>query len=130
MEQIKITYPLPKERMHDEDTFLNCRWCGIELNDKRKRFCTHEHRDLWLNEIFYPEDFNRQRHLAMKRDGEKCQHCGMDDLQHYRKFNQSLHAHHIVPRCQGGSNHMSNLIILCRDCHVEEHRKLGVGFGQ
>lgn len=120
-----ITYPLPKERMRDEDTFLNCRWCGVELNDKRKRFCCQEHRDEWLDVIYWPEDFQRQRKKALERDKKTCQDCGMTNLEHIKKFNQSLHAHHIVPRIDGGSNYVDNLVILCQECHIKRHKAMG-----
>jgi hypothetical protein len=111
--------------MHDENTFLNCRWCGIELNDKRKRFCSHEHRNEWLDIIYWPEDFQRQRKKAMERDNYACQDCQMSRKEHMKKFNQDLHAHHIVPRSQGGSNFVDNLVILCQECHIKRHKAIG-----
>lgn len=55
-----------------------------------------------------------------------CRWCG-EELE---MFNQDLHTHHIVPRSRGGSNYMDNLITLCRNCHVEIHRELGVKMGK
>jgi len=34
----------------------------------------------------------------------------------------TLDVHHIVPRGQAGSNRLSNLILLCRECHEAAHR--------
>lgn len=33
--------------------------------------------------------------------------------------------HHIVPLSLGGTNDESNLVSLCRSCHMKEHAKLG-----
>lgn len=33
-----------------------------------------------------------------------------------------LDVHHIIHVADGGSDHESNLLTLCRDCHKDEHR--------
>lgn len=35
------------------------------------------------------------------------------------------HIHHIKPRCQGGTDHPNNLLLLCQKCHVAHHSKAG-----
>lgn len=53
-----------------------------------------------------------------KKDNYRCQNC------HRRggeKGDVELHAHHIVPLNDGGSNNQSNLITLCEDCHNAIH---------
>ena len=45
----------------------------------------------------------------MQRDNRKCQVCGKE---------YSGQVHHILPRSQGGTNELSNLIILCGKCHM------------
>lgn len=42
-----------------------------------------------------------------------CSICGWDDAQ--------PDVHHIIPRCEGGSNDNSNLIIVCPNCHRVIH---------
>ena len=43
-----------------------------------------------------------------------CAACGTtEDLQH----------HHLVMRAEGGSNHETNLITLCYDCHLKLHKR-------
>ena len=42
-----------------------------------------------------------------------------------REIIPDLHAHHIVPISEGGSNTLENLITLCSDCHKERHSKIG-----
>jgi hypothetical protein len=53
-----------------------------------------------------------------ERDDYRCQNCG-------RKGGNSgetvLHAHHIVPLKDGGSNNISNMKTLCGDCHEAIH---------
>lgn len=34
---------------------------------------------------------------------------------------KQLQIHHILRRCDGGTNHHDNLIPLCPDCHVQVH---------
>ena len=45
---------------------------------------------------------------------EKCAICG---------FKEIVNCHHIVPRCLGGNNHLSNLIGLCPNHHLMIHFK-------
>ncbi len=48
---------------------------------------------------------------VFERDGNKCQECGS-------VLEPSLvDIHHILPISRGGSNELSNLITLCRNCH-------------
>jgi 5-methylcytosine-specific restriction enzyme A len=54
------------------------------------------------------------RTAARKRDGERCRQCGSTD---------KLEVHHIKPLAEGGDKYgLSNLITLCRECHVEVGR--------
>lgn len=52
------------------------------------------------------------RERCMLRDSYTCQRCG-------KKFGTHAHlsVHHIIPRSEGGSNDLSNLITLCCKCH-------------
>lgn len=47
----------------------------------------------------------------------RCVNCGVKDHE------ATLDVHHIVPRGQGGSNLMSNQVVLCRRCHDAAHGK-------
>lgn len=116
------TYPLPASERQVVET--NCRWCGKELRDKRRSYCNAEHRDSWINDIYLNENFKLQRQLAFKRDMDMCQKCKITKQEHWKKYRQSLHAHHIVPRHEGGSNHRDNLLTLCRNCHIELHKEM------
>lgn len=121
-----MEYPLPRDLYKNADTFGNCRWCGVSISDRRKRYCSEEHRDNWLNETYFVEDFKVQRGVALQRDGYMCKGCGMTRDEHYSEYWTDLHAHHVIPRSQNGSNNAENLVALCKFCHIEIHRKLGV----
>jgi 5-methylcytosine-specific restriction endonuclease McrA len=56
--------------------------------------------------------WQRARKAALHRDGHRCVHCGATPTQALR-----LHVHHIVPRAQGGSHALGNLLTLCDVCH-------------
>lgn len=42
------------------------------------------------------------------RDGKRCRYCGSTDR---------LSIDHLIPRCQGGTDHESNLVVACRTCN-------------
>lgn len=42
----------------------------------------------------------------------KCGYCGI---------NTFCDVHHVIPRSKGGTNHKSNLIYLCPNCHRNIH---------
>ncbi|MDR5897972.1 RNA-guided endonuclease IscB [Halomonas vilamensis] len=50
------------------------------------------------------------------RDQHRCRVC---------KSEERLQVHHLTPRSQGGSDKLSNLMTLCKDCH-EAHHKVGL----
>ena len=59
-----------------------------------------------------PADYGVLRNEVLKRDGWRCQNCGvMKDLQ----------VHHIQRRSQLGSDVAENLITLCANCHTKRH---------
>lgn len=55
---------------------------------------------------------NDRRRAVYRRDGWRCALC--DDSRH-------LQIHHAIPRAQGGSDFMENLITLCPKCHSAAH---------
>ena len=57
--------------------------------------------------------WEEQRRSALQRDSYSCEDCGANDCR--------LHVHHKIPRSQGGSDHLENLISLCPDCHADRH---------
>ena len=67
-----------------------------------------------------PSDWDSRRKRVYNRDAYSCQNCGTQGGKHN---NVELHAHHIVPKAQGGSHDTSNLITLCKECHNTVHSK-------
>lgn len=71
-----------------------------------------------LNEMPYHEyletpHWQYVRNEAFKTYGRKCAHCGID---------QNLHVHHKTYKHKGEEeNHMSDLMVLCEECHGEIH---------
>jgi hypothetical protein len=63
----------------------------------------------------YPDNWEELRQIVLERDGYRCVNCG-DGIQ-----DSILQAHHIVPLSKGGSNKISNLATLCKDCHGKLH---------
>ena len=59
----------------------------------------------------------RLRHEVFKRDGYKCLECGATNK------DKTLHADHIIPVSQGGSDELNNLQTLCDDCNLAKSNK-------
>ena len=56
----------------------------------------------------------RLRRQCLERDGWRCRDCGKAG---------KLEAHHVKPLEAGGADELDNLRALCRDCHIETHRR-------
>lgn len=67
--------------------------------------------------ISLPTDWDNRREDVYERDDYTCANCKANG----NKPNIQLHAHHIVPRKQGGSHRLSNLKTLCSQCHLAVH---------
>jgi hypothetical protein len=63
----------------------------------------------------YPADWDERRRKVYRRDGHRCRGCSGEGR---------LVAHHVVPKSQGGSHKMSNLVTLCEPCHAKVHPHL------
>ena len=53
----------------------------------------------------------RMEKLVYQEASSRCSFCTEDGV-------DLLEIHHIVPRVEGGSNELSNLILVCRNCHA------------
>lgn len=60
--------------------------------------------------------FDNVKEYIRFRDGFKCRHC-------HRKGgpNVRLEVHHIIRRCDGGTDRPDNLVTLCHECHHDVH---------
>lgn len=52
------------------------------------------------------------RHIIFVRDNYRCVECGATNK------DTQLHIDHIIPRSKGGSNDLSNLQTLCKECNL------------
>lgn len=79
----------------------------VLLNVKRRKYC-------WKS-----SELSKWRIAVKRRDGRRCCHCGST---------QDLHAHHIKQRASHPelAYDVENGVTLCKNCHVEEHRRLRV----
>ena len=55
---------------------------------------------------------SRKRKVLIQQRGNKCELCGATG---------TLHAHHIKPVKDGGSDNDSNLLLVCPKCHKRIH---------
>lgn len=83
----------------------------------------------WIGgrKTFRGETWKWTRREAMKRDGNRCQICGITDKQHRRKIGKGLEVHHKVPfrkfATAEEANKIDNLVTLCTSCHKIEEWK-------
>jgi len=94
-----------------------CSWCGKELGDKRRLWCGQG----CINEYLVRKGYVRDVYLDLQweTDGKYiCKACNkvMDKR-------DEVDVDHIVPLAAGGKNELSNLQLLCIECHKEKTKK-------
>lgn len=62
--------------------------------------------------LSYPPDWDERKLKLIISNGNFCSKCGATS---------HLHVHHIKPLSKGGTNELSNLMLLCERCHSHEH---------
>jgi len=91
---------------------------------ERKNFQAENH-PKWKGGYNIPRGANwqAQRTSALKRDNYECQSCGICNQEHKQKHGYELDVHHITPHRKFDNkkkaNELSNLITLCRRCHID-----------
>lgn len=121
---------------------IECEYCHkkFEVKPSRQktvRFCSYnclgkwnsenlagEKNPLWKGgrEPYYGQNWRRHNREALERDDHICQICGTEE------DGRALDVHHIIPFREFGlkrykeANQLSNLITLCRPCHVKADR--------
>jgi predicted DNA-binding protein YlxM (UPF0122 family)/endogenous inhibitor of DNA gyrase (YacG/DUF329 family)/uncharacterized C2H2 Zn-finger protein len=126
---------------------VECEYCG-SIDEyyphiaRDRRFCSNECKESNMRENWkrdghprwkggfikhYGENWDSVREEVTKRDGGECRRCGMGQEEHMRKFDYSLHVHHINPKREfvqesgklnyEAANATDNLITLCCMCH-------------
>jgi hypothetical protein len=102
-----------------------CPVCGKEFLSKRNRkTCSHACANIGRTGITYKqlgrprkdrvEDARALKKRLVDSHGSRCQRCGYSDV-------NILVIHHIVRRCDGGTNDPENLELVCPNCHAEIH---------
>lgn len=58
------------------------------------------------------KEFERMRYALTKSKPQECANCGASS---------NLELHHVVPIALGGTNRLTNLVMLCEPCHGKTH---------
>lgn len=107
-----------------------CPWCGKEVINKCRRFCSDDCRRDFENVTVWHRGRDAYSLRILYRDNFTCQDCGefhayindygmavpIDDGQ--------LEVHHVLPVSLGGGDEQQNLVTLCCACHRKRHLKL------
>jgi len=139
----------PSGEAHPEYSRLKvtCAQCGAELTrepwrlkQNQMQFCNRKCQGAWRSENWtgenhprwrggsvpdYGPNWLRQAEAARKRDGYRCQHCGV----HQHELKTKLHVHHVKSLREFGyvfgenenykeANDLANLKSLCPSCHM------------
>lgn len=109
-----------------------CWWCGGQIQGKRKtHYCrsrSHGDFESCFRQYWSHFSWNSAVLWALRRAGRKYENCGCEEktIPWGLDFRSNLEVHHIVPlkgegRFFSAFNLPWNLIVLCRDCHLELH---------
>jgi 5-methylcytosine-specific restriction endonuclease McrA len=85
---------------------------------------------------FDREKKHKQVKRISERDGMRCTYCGCK--LHHRAFNPNAdwtvpgyaQIEHVVPRSQGGSSSLENLVLSCRSCNSRKGTKTPSDYAQ
>ncbi len=87
------------------------------LNNKGRRPGNYiDGRSKFLSPGRYGDDWDKIRYVVYLRDYFTCQDCGV--------IGKSLDIHHKIPFLESKDNSLSNLISLCRKCHMKAENKI------
>jgi len=104
-----------------------CFWCGADVKKGNKRYCSNEHKILYLKHFWWPHarDWCRFRHWDKNEVSYLCGDCNS-------LITLSKSAVHHIQRLPNSDpmirqwsilNRPENLILLCTTCHGIRHRK-------
>jgi len=89
----------------------------MKVSEPISEYTADEHsRKPWHSKVYaesqddVPENWKQIRQWVLIRDNHICYRCG-------QKGGRNLTVHHIIPRTEGGTYEMDNLITLCSTCH-------------
>jgi 5-methylcytosine-specific restriction endonuclease McrA len=102
--------------------YRNKRWCGNnmckETIDYKVKNSNYKKAQKKIENGTFRHGVNGELREAIKqRDEFTCRLC-LNELGSY-----NLQVHHIVPVSNGGNDDLSNLVLLCYDCHTELHKQ-------
>ena len=133
-------------RFQDKKIKALCDNCGqtyyvkrSEYESSANHFCSQvcltdwrvgENNPAWRGgfDPYYGPNWRQQRRNVRRRDNYTCQNCGITEAE----LERNLDVHHLIPFRMFGidrykeANHLSNLISLCRNCHVKIETRLKV----
>ena len=96
----------------------NCKHCGVEYKPRAQQvFCTVKCRLEHYKTVEMPESvakIERNRWFIFNRDDFQCFYCGKSSVED----KSELHIDHVMPRSNGGSDSVSNLVTSCSECNV------------
>jgi|LakMenEpi03Aug12_release.lakeMendotaPanAssembly.Ray.scaffolds.fasta_scaffold626345_1 5-methylcytosine-specific restriction endonuclease McrA len=67
--------------------------------------------------------FRRLKQTLIDERGPICEECKFDKV-------IILQVHHVIERCNGGTDELSNLKLLCPNCHYMKHTRRGSGMDE
>lgn len=101
-----------------------------KLSIKHKEYCKRhinyfkgKNNPAWIDGrsyVNYPKEFKYLRKIIRKRDGYKCQRCGIIEKLHLVKYKQTLEIHHIDYNRENCK--VVNLITLCKKCNLKANK--------
>jgi len=106
---LNLPYPF------DEDGTPLCRWCHGSLPLRRSSWCSNECRAEYC---LAGGHWTTVKGAVFSRDKGTCQQCGK------RAPHVQIEVDHIIPVVKGGDDRLSNLRLLCTDCHKAETKAL------
>lgn len=114
----KIQYNL-----NDTSFYRRKRWCGNyqcrELIDENVKSLNYRKKQRKIKTGTYRQGVNKElRDKILIRDLYKCSLCEMINSEY-----GVMQVHHIIPVSSGGEDEETNLICLCRTCHIKVHNE-------
>lgn len=105
-----------KEKKFVESILPISKW-KLELNSFDIHKITNPDVYKWSYQHGELKGFYNIKAFVLNRDNYKCQHCKG------KSKDKRLHVHHIIWRKNGGPDHQSNLITVCKTCHELIHKE-------
>ena len=97
-----------------------CNFCGKPLPKYRRKFCSDDCQIKNFELNIAPYWWSNATRLALEKADNKCDECGsIVNLQVHHKDPLKGEARH-----NNKKNQLDNLIVLCKDCHLKEHRSV------